>query len=102
MHAIPNTQYTFVRNNFFRSLGQALTGQIEAHKDDRSPAAKEIVHLGLLGVKATRTREGQAYLEGFAESARGELRALVRKLLTPAGSGMHARPKASMRPGGSR
>ena len=81
---------------------EALVGQIEAHKDDRGDEAKEIVHLALLGVKATRTREGQVYLEGFAEIARGQLRSIIRQILAPAGGDARVRPSDAMRQGGSR
>jgi HEAT repeat protein len=66
-----------------RDALQAFTQQAEEGKESRSEATIEKVHLALLGVRATRSKEGQAYLERFAEGARGELRAIVRRLISP-------------------
>ena len=42
----------------------------------------EEVHLALLGIKATRSREGKAWLEAFANDTGGDLQLLTHKILS--------------------
>lgn len=44
--------------------------------------ASEEIHLGLLGIRAIRTPEASKFLEGYEQAAKGDLRLLVRKLMT--------------------
>jgi hypothetical protein len=78
-----------------REALQAFTQQAEAGKESKAPATVEQVHLALLGIRATRATEAQAYLERFAETARGELRVIARRLITPVGSPADKREKQS-------
>ncbi|GEM_PF-1841036 len=76
-----------------REALQAFTHQAEAGKESKVAAMVEQVHLALLGIRATRTKEGQVYLERFAETARGELRVIARRMVAPAGSSAAEREK---------
>ncbi len=74
---------------------QAFTHQAESGKESKVPAVVEKVHLALLGVRATRTKEGKVYLDRFAETARGELRVIARRIIAPAGSAAAERERRS-------
>jgi hypothetical protein len=82
------------RRGWFIALGrlagrdalQAFTQQAEAGKESKAAPTLKKVHLALLGIRATRTKEGNAYLERFAETSTGEVRVIARRLLAPVGS----------------
>lgn len=75
------------RRGWFIALGHlaglaglpALLNQAEPFRGGSE--ITEAAHLTLLGIKATRSREGKEWMETFAKDASGELELLTRKIL---------------------
>ena len=58
---------------------RSFTEQADKHRG--GDTVNEDVHLALLGVRATRSAEGKAYLQSFSQAARGDLQLLTRRLM---------------------
>jgi HEAT repeat protein len=75
------------RRGWFIALGHlagagglpALLKQAEPFRGGSKIA--EAAHLALLGIKATRSREGKAWMETFANETSGDLQLLTHKIL---------------------
>jgi hypothetical protein len=58
---------------------RSFTAQADRHRGGSE--ITDEVHLALLGVRATRSAEGRAWMQTFGQAARGDLQLLCRKLM---------------------